>query len=1306
MSTNPAVYVLAAGWVIIAAAATGLAQTDAPLPAGVKAVWDIDKAFREKTPTRERVCLNGLWRWQPADKTADAVPAGNWGFVKVPGTWPGSRGDYQWRDSQTYYAHPSWAKTDLGKVFTGWYQREFTVPKDWAGRRLAVTMDYLNTAAAVYVDGKKLGEAFFPGGEVDITSACKPGEKQVLSIFAAAVPLGEETTYFAAAGAAFKSKSVVNLRALCGDVFLVSTPAAARIADVKVETSVRKWEIAFNTAIQGAAPDVTYVLRAVVTDKGQAVKEFKSQPVKGAELVKGRFTFANPWKPDKLWDTNTPGNMYQVEVSLLDEAGGVLDTCQPIRFGFREFWVDGRDFRLNGTRIYCFVIPIDSAQIGPSAASYDGARETLQRLKAAGVNLVYTHNYGCEPGTHLSFAEILRAADDVGMLVSFSQPHASSYNWKAPDADETNGYARHAEFFVRAAQNHPAVVMYSMNHNMCGYFDEHNPDHIDGLRDLTGKVATPSDANAKLALRTEAIVQRFDATRPIYHHSSGNLGQMFTLNIYLNHVPAQERCDWFAHWATEGVKPLVLCEYGTPSDIDWSSFRGWYKGTRYFWNGQITWEMLFPEWGAQYRGDKAFDVTDKEKADLRFEAKQWRSGKAWFRWDYPFPVADLRLDIPNILDVLAMYIPDNWRAYRAWGVTVFNTWEWGRMWTPKPGVAPKKQTFPVDWENLQRPGYSPDVLERPCELYEYGYAATDWAPTVAAKALLANNLPLLAYIADKPAHFTSKDHNFLPGQTVEKQVIVINNSRLTATCDCQWSLALPQPITGGKKVTLPTGEQERIGLKFDLPPALPPGAYELTLTMKPDAGEPQKDTFVIHVLTPPSSPKSAAKIALFDPKGQTEQLLKGMGVAFQKVEAGADLAGFDIIIIGKAALTVDGAAPGLARVKDGLKVVVFEQTADALEKRLGFRVEEYGLRWVFKRLADHPILAGLSEDNLRDWRGEATIMPGRLQYDFDKYNSPKIQWCGLPVLHPWRCGNWGNVASVLIEKPTRGDFLPIVDGGFSLQYSPLMECRQGKGLIVFCQLDVTGRTEADPAAEAVARNIIGYVAAWKSGPSRTALYVGDPAGKAHLEKAGVTVSAYDGGTLSADQVLIVGPGGGAKLAASAADVSAWLQAGGNLLAIGLDEKDANAFLPFTLATKKAEYISTVFEPFATASLLAGIGPADVHNRDPRALPLVTGGAKAIGSGVLAQAEKAHVVFCQLVPWEFDYAKQYNLKRTYRRAAFTVGRILAGMGVSGSTPLLERFAAPVAPAKPEKRWLDGLYLDQPEELDDPYRFFCW
>ena len=96
------------------------------------------------------------------------------------------------------------------------------------------------------------------------------------------------------------------------------------------------------------------------------------------------------------------------------------------------------------------------------------------------------------------------------------------------------------------------------------------------------------------------------------------------------------------------------------------------------------------------------------------------------------------------------------------------------------------------------------------------------------------------------------------------------------------------------------------------------------------------------------------------------------------------------------------------------------------------------------------------------------------------------------------------MASVLIEKPARGDFLPILDGGYDLQYSPLMEYREGKGIVLFCQMDVTGRTEADPAADALTRNLLRYVSDWKPPPRRKALYVGDPAGMSHLKAAGLS----------------------------------------------------------------------------------------------------------------------------------------------------------------------------------------------------------
>jgi beta-galactosidase len=1273
------------------------APAETALPSGVKAVWDADKAYREKTPSRERVCLNGLWRWQPAKEAADTVPADGWGYFKVPGFWPGNT-NYIQEDCQTLYPHPNWKDTDLKGITAAWYQREMTVPEDWANRRIALSLEYLNSFAIVFVDGKKAAEVRFPAGEADLTAACRPGARHVLSLLVVAMPLKGVQLSYTDTNAAREVKGSVERRGLCGDVFLASTPSAARIGDVKVDTSVRKGELTVSAALDGLAADKEYALRVRIREDGRDVREFTSAAFKAGDLKGGRLTVTEKWKPEKLWDVHTPQNQLTAHVTLTGAGDKVLDECYPVRFGFREFWIDGRDFYLNGTRIYLSAVPLDNAALGARTATYDAAYETLTRLRGFGINFVYTHNYGCQPGSHVSFTEILRAADDLGMLVAFSQPHFADYEWKAADADQANGYARHAGFYVRAAQNHPAVVASSMSHNATGYGEDMNPDLIDGAKDYHDD--NWSRNNAALALRAEAIVKGLDPGRIVYHHSSGSLGSMHTVNFYANFVPVQEMSDWFEHWATKGVKPVFLCEYGVPFSWDWTMYRGWYKGEREFGSARVPWEFCLAEWDAQFLGDRAFDVGEKEKKNLRWEAGQFKAGNLWHRWDYPTVVG--ASDFEERQAIFARYLTDNWRAHRTWGLSANSPWEYEIFWKLRGGVDRGRKDLKVDWEALQRPGFSADFVHRPQGLMSVDHDRADWVPTAAGEALLRNNQPLLAYLGGKPDSFTSKDHNFHPGETLDKQLIIINNSRETVASECEWSLGLPQRVTGSKKVSVRTGEQERIPLHFELPATLAAGSYELAATVRFANGETQKDSFTIHVLPRPSAPPAAAKIALFDPKGETAKLLEGLKVPFRSVDAKADLSAYEVLIVGKEALTPDGPAPDVGRVRDGLKVIVFEQTAKVLEGRFGFRVAEYGLREVFPRVPDHPLLAGLEGEHWRDWRGEATLLAPRLQYTLRPRYGPTVQWCGIDVPRVWRCGCRGNVASVLIEKPARGDFLPLLDGGYSLQYSPLLEYREGKGMVLFCQLDVTGRTESEPAADTVTRNVVRFVSAWKPAPVRKALYVGEPAGKAHLVAAGLTLGDFTKEGLAADTVLIVGPGGGQKLAGDAAAVEKWLKAGGHVLALGLDEAEARAFLPFKVEMKKQEHVAAYFEPPGKDSPLAGVGPADVHNRDPREIPLVTGGAAVIGDGVLAKTDS--VVFCQLVPWQFEQKKQMNLKRTFRRTACLVTRLAGNLGVVEATPVLERFRSPVE--RSEKRWLDGLYLDVPEEWDDPYRFFRW
>jgi hypothetical protein len=59
-------------------------------------------------------------------------------------------------DCQTVFAHPSWSSVKLGDLTAAWYQREITVPQEWAGRRVALCLEYLNSSATVFVVASRI----------------------------------------------------------------------------------------------------------------------------------------------------------------------------------------------------------------------------------------------------------------------------------------------------------------------------------------------------------------------------------------------------------------------------------------------------------------------------------------------------------------------------------------------------------------------------------------------------------------------------------------------------------------------------------------------------------------------------------------------------------------------------------------------------------------------------------------------------------------------------------------------------------------------------------------------------------------------------------------------------------------------------------------------------------------------------------------------------------------------------------------------------------------------------------------------
>ncbi len=497
--------------------------------------------------------------------------------------------------------------------------------------------------------------------------------------------------------------------------------------------------------------------------------------------------------------------MYHVSLSLLGAGAGTLDVAIPVRFGFREFWINGRDFYLNGSRIFLSAVPLDNAGIGAATATYEGAKETMLRLKSFGINFVYGHNYGCEPGVHLSFAEILRAADDVGMLFALPQPHFEQYDWDGADADRTNGYARHAEYYVRVAQNHPAVVAYAMSHNGTGYEEMHNPDMIDGIGD-PAKISSGRNGKAQPG----AGVAGAGDHRTVRHHTRH-------LSPFLRQPGHDVHAKLLRQFRPDpGTRRLVRAlgdpggQAALPDRVRLAGLPGTSPCTAAGCTaGGGLAAPRFPgscAWPSGTRSSSGIRLSRSprtEKDDLRLESGKFRAGDVWHHWDYPHQLENLEAQKP----VDAIYVTDNWRAFRTWGVSATNCWEYASYWKLRDGVDKRRKELKVDWDGLQRPGFSPDYIDGQFQEMEQAFERSDWAPDAAGQALMRNNMPLLAYIGGKPEAFTSKDHNFFPGETVEKQLIIINDSRAPVTFDCAWSPGLPGVPAGEERAPWRSGSR-------------------------------------------------------------------------------------------------------------------------------------------------------------------------------------------------------------------------------------------------------------------------------------------------------------------------------------------------------------------------------------------------------------------------------------------------------------------------------------------------------------------
>jgi len=1096
--------------------------------------------------------LNGGWRVQPATSPeVQPLPQPeNWGNLTLPGQVE------QWQPGEG----PLWAKADPRTQFAIWLERSIEIPSAWSHHRVFLRCELLEQAATVFIGGKRVGTLPPPGDGIEVSSAVVPGQSNVVRLFIAAVePTAESAGMYGRLG-------------IAGALRLDAIAPKVAVEEVFLTPSVRRKELGAKIRFDCARARKRVTVRAVITETDGRPVHTSEHTLDSLPTGESFQDFAFAWPDPVLWELDRP-HLYLITVEALDTKGETLDRWGPDTFGFREFWLEGKEMILNGHP--CRFRLIWHWGVGENnLALYQGMGFNAVEIQPQ--DYIWFGNWGQNEDID-KLADLL---DRCGVALIAPSRSANSFeNMRSIPPRIRDDFARANRLRIWRYANHPSIVAWNIAMNAAAEAREWMPPSI-GQDPSRDRAQNPIAEAARL-------VQRLDPSRSVFSHAGGNVAPIASGNLYLNFLPLQEREEWLSDWARGDTRPWAASEFGTP-----------YSANFYRKGGP---EPLFTEYCAMFVGDAAYRLEGAEYVAKVADITQGNSNghgtsvRETFEHTAFFPV-------------VTEFVRRTNRAWRAWG---HNGGSLPWMFNVGFGGEPAGPMDCYFYTNLS--GAPERLRQRP-----------EWANPY-YDAYRETMQPLLVYIGGRAERFTEHDHAFFPGQTVQKQMVAIWDEGWPTEITASWHAFVGRERIAGEtlKIALYAGEIRTIPFSFTVPAIEHQAHGSIRLVVRDARGARlSTDQFRFQVIPRPKRvttallgatsdaalPRSGAAcsaaqvvelrgletahpILLWDPRGESQPWIASLGVNPVTWQPGEPLADASVLVIGRNALTDATALPfTLADLGRGLTVLMLEQQPAAL-RRLGFRVEETYSRRLFPRVKDHPVLAGIDAAMLEDWHGSATLLP-----EFEP-----MRWNGVRprVYHQ---GNYGVVASAVIEVPQHGNFTPIIDGEFDMRYSPLIEWRCGKGRILFNQLDLTGRVGRDAAATAIAANLLKYAVGPAPNGFRRTIYVGGPAGRKLVTETlldvrrDVTWSELPAQLREAG-LLIIGEGASASLLPLKEDLARFVNDGGFILSLPKSGQELDAgWLPFAPRTEQRRAHRAGMESIDLPSF-RGLGPADFHWRD-------------------------------------------------------------------------------------------------------------
>lgn len=539
-----------------------------------------------REPKCRVLSLNGIWNFTPLYASPEESPAPC--EIGVPSFYKtfeaGLGGDWGGYDN---FGHPDKWNEAIGAC----YERHFIVAVP-AGYRARLKFDGVLMGCKVELNGREvlqIIDGFLPY-EADVTEVLQAGNNKLVVTIQDRADAGDLM---------LPSGSWVGwkLRGIWQDVTLRLEPEV-RIADVFVHTSVRQSRLKIRATIENAGHSpASATLRCTVS--GSSIE--LSAPVTS---LPGNFTATveteATWEEARLWSPETP-HLYELKASLLLADGTGACDQRIVRFGFKEFWIDGTSLVLNGTPIR---LRGDSWHyMGAAMQSPEYARTWFEFVKEIGANAVRLHAM-----PHPEF--FLDIADELGVcIVDESAVYGSGGNLALKDDRFWSAARDHVRRLVRRDRNHPSVCLWSASNEVVW---KGGPESFPGLLSLA-----------------EAIHEE-DPTRPVsFDENCSDLGGAAAM--FSGHYGSL--AAWAKDWKQD--KPLMLHEF---SCLYWS---GPEEPSR--WGG----EASFADFDARTRsaGEEAREMIIGLRAIGAASVTPWNF--VWYGLDPAFPFKPVTLN-PDI----------------------------------------------------------------------------------------------------------------------------------------------------------------------------------------------------------------------------------------------------------------------------------------------------------------------------------------------------------------------------------------------------------------------------------------------------------------------------------------------------------------------------------------------------------------------------------------------------------------------------------------------------------------------------------